>query len=130
MPGVETSHRSDTSISLQATSVVQPPGETDLHRFSEFHGKGIILDERGRLATRSRDLSNNVVFSATPLAVDELFEIYIVNMWKHMAGTIAVGVTDVSPSICTNNLPNECYYLTGKLYCFQNCIINKITFSR
>lgn len=96
------------------TSVVQPPGEADLHRFSEFHGKGIMLDERGRIATRSRDLNSNVLFSATPLAVDELFEISITNMWKHMAGTIAVGVTEVPPSLCSNNVPNECYYLTGK----------------
>lgn len=101
-------------MSLQATSVVQPPGEADLHRFSEFHGKGIILDERGRTATRSKDLNNNVVFSATPLAADEVFEICINNIWKHMAGTIAIGITEIPPSLCTNNIPNECCYLTGK----------------
>lgn len=98
---------------------MQPPGEADLHRFSEFHGKGIILDERGRIATRSRDLNSNVVFSATPLAADELFEVSITNMWKHMAGTIAVGVTEVPPGLCSNNVPNECYYLTGKFFITQ-----------
>lgn len=111
--GIETSHRSDTSASLQGTSAAQPPVESDLHRFSEFHGKGVYLEEHGRLATRAKDFSNCVMFSATPLAQDEMFEISIVTLWKHMAGTLCLGVTDVPPSLCGNNVPSECYYLTG-----------------
>lgn len=108
-------------MSLQATSVVQPPGETDLHRFYEYHAKGITLDERGRVATRTKDFNiNNVVFSATPLAADEMFEIVINNLWKHLAGTIAVGISEVRPS--NNNVLSDCYYLTGE----NNIISDKI----
>ncbi|CAH1098780.1 unnamed protein product [Psylliodes chrysocephalus] len=125
--GIETSHRSDTSASLQATSVVQPPIESDLHRFSECHSKGIVLDERGRTATRSKDFSSAVIYSATPLHQDEMFEISILNMSKHMAGTLSVGVTEVSPAMCSNNIPPKCYYLCGNELRYQSKVLQFFT---
>ncbi|KAJ8912133.1 hypothetical protein NQ315_013222 [Exocentrus adspersus] len=113
--GIETSHRSDTSASLQATSVLQPPIETDLHRFSEFHGKGLTLNECGRLATRCKEFNSCVLFSATPLYQNEMFEVSIMTLWNYMAGTLSVGVTTTSPSVC-NNLPSDSYYVTGWVY--------------
>lgn len=93
---------------------MQPHVETDLHRFSEFHSKGVTLEEHGRVATRSKEFTSAVLFSATSLVHDEMFEISIVSFWNHMAGTLAVGITDLPPSMCSNGVPNECYYLTGK----------------
>ncbi|XP_057662897.1 neuralized-like protein 4 [Diorhabda carinulata] len=123
--GIEISHRSDTSASLQATSVVQPP--IDLHRFSEIHGKGVTLDERGRLATRSKDFSSSIVFSATPLLQDEMFEVSLTNLTKHMAGTLSVGVTEVPPALFSNNISAKCYYLTGNELRYQNKVLQFFT---
>ncbi|XP_050504188.1 neuralized-like protein 4 [Diabrotica virgifera virgifera] len=125
--GIETSHRSDTSASLQATSVVQPPIESDLHRFSEIHSKGVTLDERGRLATRSKDFSSSIVFSATPLHQDEMFEISLMSISKHMAGTLSVGVTEVTPALFSNTIPAKCYYLSGTELRYQNKILQFFT---
>ncbi|KAG5890383.1 hypothetical protein JTB14_029747 [Gonioctena quinquepunctata] len=125
--GIETSHRSDTSASLQATSVVQPPVESDLHHFSELHSKGVTLDERSRHATRSKDVGSCVLYSATPLMHEEMFEISVVKMWRHLAGTLSVGVTEVAPSLSPNCVPSKCYYLTGNELRFNNKVLQFFT---
>lgn len=117
--GTETCPRSDTSASLQVASVVEPPVESDFHRFSETHGKDVTLTECGRIATRSKDCTCTVVYSATPLNRDELYEISIGAMLKHLAGSLGIGVTAVPPSVGSNNLPNDCYYLTGIFFSVQ-----------
>ncbi|XP_018574763.1 neuralized-like protein 4 isoform X2 [Anoplophora glabripennis] len=124
--GIETSHRSDTSASLQATSVVQPAVEADLHRFSEFHGKGVVLNECGRLASKCKDFSSCIIFSATPLCQDEMFEVALMTLWKHMAGTFSVGVTTSLPSVC-NSIPSDSYYLTGNELRHKNKIVQFFT---
>ncbi|XP_074025291.1 neuralized E3 ubiquitin protein ligase 4 [Leptinotarsa decemlineata] len=125
--GIEMSHRSDTSASPQATSVVQPPVESDLHHFSDFHSKGVTLDERRRHAIRSKDVSSCVLFSATPLVQDEMFEISVMKMWRHMAGTLSIGVTEVAPALSPNSLLNKCYYLTGNELRYNNKILQFFT---
>lgn len=107
--------RSDTSASLQATSVLHPNGELDLHRFSEHHGKGVLLSENGRVACRSKDYNSSIIYSSTPLTKDEIFEVSIMGLWKHMAGTLSVGITEIVPCSGGNALPNDCCYLTGEL---------------
>lgn len=114
---------------------MQPAVEPDLHRFSELHGKGVVLNECGRLASRCKDFNSCVLFSATPLYQDEMFEVSIITLWKHMAGTLSLGVTTSAPSVC-NGIPSDSFYLTGKyiflilsflMVCFffkeMNCVI-------
>ncbi|XP_063932045.1 neuralized-like protein 4 isoform X2 [Zophobas morio] len=122
---LENCPRSDTSISLQAVSVVQPTVQTDLHIFSEYHGKGVTLGDGGRLAKRGKDLSEAVVCSATHLVQEELFEISIVSLVEHLAGSIAVGVTGTPPSKA--NPLDDCCYITGNELRHKNKTIQLFT---
>ncbi|KAJ8973612.1 hypothetical protein NQ317_003242 [Molorchus minor] len=70
------------------------------------------LNESGRLTLRCKDFNSCVVFSATPLVSDEMFEVSVTQLWKHMAGTLSVGVTGTPPALCGNVMPNDSYYLT------------------
>jgi neuralized-like protein 4 len=106
--------RSDTSISLQAVSVLQPPIQTDLHIFSDCHGKGVTLGDGGRLAKRVKDLSGAVVCSATPLMQEELYEISIVSLVQHLAGSVVVGVSELVPGKGSTNPMEDCCCITGK----------------
>ncbi|KAK9728651.1 Neuralized [Popillia japonica] len=115
--------RSDTSQSLQAPSVVQHAVETDLHRFMETHAKGLTLTEGGRVAIRARDIQHCVAYSATPLAQDEIFEIAIVSLVTHIAGSVTIGVTPSVPTPPSNFLPAECCYLTGNELHWKNKLI-------
>ncbi|KAL3280593.1 hypothetical protein HHI36_003825 [Cryptolaemus montrouzieri] len=118
----DTCPRSDTSASLQAINYLQQPVETDFHRFSDCHGKNVILSDSGRMATRNKDCCNCMIFSATPLVQDELYEISIVNMLQHFAGTLCIGVTAAVPASITN-LPKDCCYLTGNELRYKNKVI-------
>lgn len=114
-PTLDNCLRSDTSISLQAVSVVQPPVPTDLHLFSESFSKGVILSDGGRLAKRDKDINGAIVCSATPLAQEEFFEISIVSLSHHLAGSLIIGVTETLPSKCNNlmTVPEDCCCITG-----------------
>lgn len=118
--------RSDTSISLQAVSVVQPV-QTDLHIFSDCHGKGVTLGDGGRLAKRSKDLSGAVVCSATPLIQEELFEISIVSLVEHLAGSVVVGVLETPLGKSNTNVFEHCCYITGNELRFKNKTIQLFT---
>ncbi|XP_030761137.1 neuralized-like protein 4 [Sitophilus oryzae] len=125
--GVDTCPRSDTSVSLQGTSVLHPNAEIDLHRFSDCHDKGVILSENGRVATRSKEYNNSVVFSSTALTKDEIFEVSILGLWKHMAGTLSVGITETSPNVGSSCLPADCCYLTGNELKYKNQLMQFFT---
>ncbi|XP_022905179.2 neuralized-like protein 4 [Onthophagus taurus] len=117
--------RSDTSPSLQATSVVlqHPLEPTDLHRLSEYCSKGITISENGCLAIRSKDIHHGLVYSATPLAHDELFEISIVSTTPYVAGSLSMGVTSSIPDQTSSMIPPESCYLTANELHYKNKII-------
>lgn len=71
------------------------------------------MTEGGRAIIRARDVQHCVAYSATPLAQDEIFEISIVSLVPHIAGTLSIGVTPSIPNPPINTLPIECCYLTG-----------------
>lgn len=123
--GIDTCPRSDTSASLQAVSAgaVQAPVETDLHRFSDQHGEGVSLSECGRMAARCKKFNSSIVYSATPLVQDELYEVSVVALWRHLAGTLCVGVTAQPPSNCSNTMPADCCYLTGNELRYKNKVL-------
>ncbi|CAG9771302.1 unnamed protein product [Ceutorhynchus assimilis] len=123
--GLDTCPRSDTSISLQAANILLP-NELDLHRFSEHHGKGILLSENGRVACRSKDYNSSIVYSSTPLTKDEIFEVSLMGLWKHMAGTLSVGITETMPS-SSNSMPNDCCYITGNELRRKNQLLQLFT---
>ncbi|KAF2900858.1 hypothetical protein ILUMI_05336 [Ignelater luminosus] len=124
---VESCPRSDTSVSLQAASVVQPPIEADLHRFHECHGKGLTLSEGGRIAVRGRDLRQCIAFSATPLAQDELFEFTVLSLASQFSGTLCLGITTLLPSPSIGSLPQDCCYVTGNELRWKNKVIQQFT---
>ncbi|EFA04682.2 bluestreak [Tribolium castaneum] len=119
--------RSDTSISLQAVSVVQPAVQTDLHIFSDCHGKGVCLSDGGRLAKRTKDLTGAVVCSATTLEREELFEVTIVSLVEHLAGSIVIGVSETPPGKSNINIFEQCCYITGNELRFRNKTIQLFT---
>jgi neuralized-like protein 4 len=119
--------RSDTSISLQAVSVLQPPIQTDLHIFSDCHGKGVTLGDGGRLAKRVKDLSGAVVCSATPLMQEELYEISIVSLVQHLAGSVVVGVSEIVPGKGSTNPMEDCCCITGNELRYKNKTIQLFT---
>lgn len=82
-------------------------------RFFESHIKGLTLSEGGRVAIRARDAQCCLAYSATALAQDEVFEIAIVSLVPHIAGSLCIGVTPTIPNPPLKTLPAECCYLTG-----------------
>lgn len=78
----------------------------------------MALGDNNRLATRTKDCCNCIVFSATPLVQDELYEVSIESLSPHYAGTLCVGVTSTSPAAITN-LPKDCCYITGEPICIS-----------
>lgn len=125
--GIDICPRSDTSASLQATSVLHPNTELDLHRFSEHHGKGVFLSENGRVASRSKEYNNSIVYSSTSLTKDEIFEVSIMALWTHMAGTLSVGITETAPCSGNNNMPSDCCYLTSNEVRYKNQLLQIFT---
>lgn len=92
---------------------LQPGGELDLHRFSDCHNKNVLLSEGGRIAARGRDHNNALVYSASCLIQDELFEVAIHSMQLHFAGTLCFGVTAIAPNSGLTTFPMDGCYLTG-----------------
>lgn len=86
-----------------------------MRRFSEVHSKSLSLAEGGRVAVRVRDAQQGVAFSASPLALEELFEISILSLTTHLAGTLYFGVTAAIPHNSDNVFATDSCYLTGKL---------------
>ncbi|KAK4880128.1 hypothetical protein RN001_008274 [Aquatica leii] len=124
---VDSCPRSDTSVSLQATSVVQPIVEADLHRFHECHGKGLTLSEGGRVAVRGRELRNCIAFSATSLVQDELYEFTILSLAIQFCGSLAVGITALEPNTSTTSLSSDCCYITGNELRLKNKVLHHFT---
>ncbi|CAH2003990.1 unnamed protein product [Acanthoscelides obtectus] len=130
--GEPSSHRSDTSASLQGGQLIlSGTGDGSSaggpHRFSEHRARGVHLNESGRLATRVRDCLSAVVFSAQPLMQDEMFEVSIVTLCRYMAGTLTIGVTDVPPAHCFNAMPKESHYITGNELRFADRTVQYFT---
>ncbi|XP_050309268.1 neuralized-like protein 4 [Anthonomus grandis grandis] len=121
--GIDTCPRSDTSASLQATSVLQANSELDMHRFSEYHSKGVLLSENGRVACRSKEYTSSIVYSSTPLTKDEVFEVSVMSLLKHMAGNLTVGVTPSPPCAGGNGMPVDCCYLSGNELRHKNQLV-------
>lgn len=94
--------------------MVQPAVSADLHVFSEFHSKGVTLTDGGRVARRAKDVCAAVVCSATPLIPDEFYEISVVSLVGHLAGSLVVGVNNAIPAQLNNAIPIDCCYLIGK----------------
>ncbi|XP_076270318.1 neuralized E3 ubiquitin protein ligase 4 isoform X2 [Rhynchophorus ferrugineus] len=125
--GMDTCPRSDTSVSLQATNVLHHNTEMDLHRFSEYHDKGVYLSENGRVASRSKEYNSSIVFSSTSLTKDEIFEVSILGLWRHMAGTLSVGITETAPNANMNSFPVDSCYLTGNELRYKNQLLQLFT---
>lgn len=118
--------QSDTLSSIQVASVIQPQNHftpDHIHRFSECHGKSIMLTEGNRLATRGRDLQQCLIFSAYSLSPKETFEIVLVNVSLQFAGSIKIGVTTFVPTELPGSappniqsIPADCWYISGKYF--------------
>lgn len=100
-----------------------------LRRFSEVHSKTLSLAEGGRVAVRVRDAQQGVAFSASPLALDELFEISILSLTTHLAGTLCFGVTTAIPNNTDNVFATDSCYLTGTLIQTQLDDYHKVLFT-
>ncbi|KAK5646861.1 hypothetical protein RI129_005325 [Pyrocoelia pectoralis] len=124
---VESCPRSDTSASLQATSVVQPVIEADLHRFHECHGKGVTLSQAGRIAVRGKELSHCIAFSSTCLVQDELYEFTILSLASQFCGTLCLGITTAEPSVTIGSLPPDSCYITGNQMRMKNKVLHQFT---
>lgn len=103
--------RSETSISLQTN--LHQTSDLGSHRFSELHGKNVVLSDGGRVALRGRESGHAIVFSAAPIVPEEVFEITIHSVQNHLSGTIAIGITNTEPLPLINGLPINSYYITG-----------------
>lgn len=90
--------------------------KSSFSRFLDTHSKGLTLTECGRMAIRARDVQQCVAYSGTPLAHDELFEVAIICLVPHLAGSLGIGVTPTVPNPCSNVLQPDCCYITGKFY--------------
>lgn len=88
--------------------------EMDLHRFSDCHSKNVSLSEGGRLAVRGREHGGAILYSATTLGQEEMFEVSIYSMQPHLAGTLCIGVTSMPPVANANALPLDYCYVTGR----------------
>ncbi|XP_030373282.1 neuralized-like protein 4 [Scaptodrosophila lebanonensis] len=87
-----------------------------------FHsrcGRSITLHNGNRCAKRSvRDFSHALVFSAKPLADDELFEVVIEKKNHSWGGSIEIGVTSESPDdlelvACATAMRNGTWVMSG-----------------
>lgn len=126
--------QSDTLSSIQVASVIQPQNHftpDHIHRFSECHGKSIMLTEGNRLATRGRDLQQCLIFSAYPLSPKETFEIVLVNVALQFAGSIKIGVTTFVPTEIPgsappniSSIPADCWYISGSELRGKNKILH------
>lgn len=83
-------------------------------RFSEQISRGLTLTDGGRVVVRQSDVHQGIAYSANHLAPDELFEVSVLSLAPHYAGTLCIGVTSTSPTSCSNSLPPDCCYITGK----------------
>ncbi|XP_060517593.1 neuralized-like protein 4 isoform X2 [Cylas formicarius] len=114
--------RSDSST-LQTTNILNTNLEIDLHKFSEYYGKGVSLSDNRRTASRCREYNSSIVFSSLPLIKDELFEVAITGLWQYMAGTLAVGITETSPySDCVGMPADSCFLSGNEMVYKQQCI--------
>ncbi|XP_066248762.1 neuralized-like protein 4 isoform X5 [Euwallacea similis] len=127
--GIDTTcPRSDTSVSLQAGSALNANGELDLHCFSEYHGKGVLLSENGRLACRSRDYNSSILFSSTALTKEEMFQVTVTGVWPHLAGSLVLGISETPPCARTHGgLPPNCCYVIGNELHYQNQLLQFFT---
>lgn len=71
------------------------------------------LSDGGRIAARGRDNNNALVYSASCLIQDELFEVVIHTMQLHFAGTLCFGVTSIAPNSGLTTFPMDGCYITG-----------------
>lgn len=81
------------------------------------------LTEGGRIAVRYNEVQSAIGFSANPLIADEIFEVCLLALAPHLAGTLCIGVTSVLPNNTLNTLPADCCYITGNELHFEKKII-------
>lgn len=114
----------DAPAAVAATAAVTLKGilKTDdmLHRFSDLYGSKLIsLQDGGRMAVRTLTLTPTlqqpavaqaqqcILYSATCLRPDELFEVVIMRTEPLLAGGLIIGVTNTLPPPPPQPLPQE-----------------------
>ncbi|XP_071449160.1 neuralized-like protein 4 [Hetaerina americana] len=109
-----------------ASSHLSLPLITEItHRFSSCHGKNIVLRDENTTATRVRSFNNGLVFSATPLEPEELFEIQIKEVASQWSGSLQIGVVTFVPysnssePVVPNNLPASIGGLSAETWYIQ-----------
>lgn len=78
------------------------------------------LSGERRAAIRGRELRNCFAYSATPLALNDIFEIAIISLDPHLSGTVSVGLS-LDP-------PNSTCHITGSYQSLQLVLHPKIVF--
>ncbi|XP_032236441.2 neuralized-like protein 4 isoform X1 [Nematostella vectensis] len=99
LPSSHPSQEESRALSVPPTV---PPVRTDTpdvipggvpHGFHPCCGKNVSLENSRWTATRCRDFSNALLFSAKPLHDDEIFEIKVDRLSSQWSGSLGIGVT-------------------------------------
>lgn len=75
------------------------------HHFHSCCGKNIMLRNNATTACRVRGSNNSLVFSATPLENEEIFEIQVEHLYTNWAGALQFGLTTYVPSAGSQQIP-------------------------
>ncbi|KAG8230350.1 hypothetical protein J437_LFUL000621 [Ladona fulva] len=108
-----------------ASSHLSLPLITEItHRFSTCFGKNILLRDENTAATRIRSFNNGLLFSATPLEPEELFEVQIKEVASQWSGSLQIGVVSFTSSnsnepLLPSNLPATISELNAETWYIQ-----------